>query len=192
MKTTLLTFTLSVLLCTLGLAQQFSISNSDKTYRFSSSTLVECSLRPNEEDSNRFTQIDFFGHVMDVSADSVLFKLNRQRLYYNFDCQGVDTYDNLTDISLNQWIAKDDVWYCQFYKSEKQRKNLDRWSIVSGLLAFSGIGTSIGALLVDDKSDKQNLLIAGVAQIVGGITIGVSTTKPKRRFKLTDDAWTFD
>lgn len=130
---------------------------------------------------------DFYkGILLSQSKDSIQLDYS-VNMFNRKTTLGSQSIRNDFDNSSIVWISKKDVFSIYLTKDKSTQKKSKFYSRLGMILIGSGIVTTANTLLVKDKSDISNLLIAGGSQFLLGTTLSfVSFKISPRSFRFKE------
>ena len=185
---------LAILFIFIGLAcngQHFKIVNAYNTSTLKKSDFIELVVGDTKKVEACCTRLELHGNIVSVDSDSILF--NTDILHLTYDSGREKTgYSEWCQMGQTNRIAKKDILRLNKYKTEKSRKAKSSLSIAGGILLFTGLGTALGSLVVSDKEDRKNLLLAGGVQVGCGFIMGLAIKPEYYKFSGTENPWRFE
>jgi uncharacterized membrane protein HdeD (DUF308 family) len=82
-----------------------------------------------------------------------------------------------------------EVLYVKHFKNSKTIKRKQFRAAAGGVLFFSGVLTGLTALAVENRSDRQKLLISGGLQFGLGFAAGISSTTKAYYLRSAEKNW---
>lgn len=177
----------------ISLAQYLKISDSTKVKLLNTKSVFEAVISESKKikGKNCCDYQVFKGNIISVNNDSINMKLTEVNIKKHIDITQFD-YELLFPVSSNEKkLAIKDIYYINYFKSEKSFKRRTNFGVIGGLLLFTGTVTALNNFFVKDKPNKRALLLSGGIQIGTGI-IFLSTSGSKRYYlKHKQKNWHF-
>ncbi len=86
-------------------------------------------------------------------------------------------------------FARHDIFSIEHHKSLKSKKRKDAFTVIGGLLLFTGIVTAANYSILSDDKSKTSILKSGGIQVGVGIGFIIARNSRKYRFKGTGEIW---
>lgn len=177
----------------IGFSQYLKISDSTKVKLLNTKSFFETVLAENKkiEGNNCCDYQVFKGNIISVNNDSINMKLTEVNVKKHIDITQFD-YELLFPVSSNEKkLAIKDIYYINYFKSEKSFNRKNNFIGIGGLLLLTGTVTALNNFFVKDKTNKRALLLSGGIQFGVGIVF-LSFTGSKRYYlKNEKETWHF-
>ena len=171
-------------------AQSFTIIKGELVKEIETSEYLELGLIEQTQDVQCCHRINIFGHLLNVSGDSLRIQVIEMNTEYKAGKNEELAPVNYQANSLMS-ITIEELYYIRKYKSKKSLKRKDSFKLVSLLSSISGISTLINAIVVSGEQNKSNLLISGASQIGLGIISGIFAYDRNLYFQGEEEIWSF-
>lgn len=172
-----------------GSSQSFNVYNSTSEKIITTSHFLKVFVKLNEEE-NCCDNIYFEGHLVSSSADSLTFNFSTSKVHQDLDLSKNRLSAAYMNDSPIKVIAKNDIGAITRFRSEKSVKHRDRFMELGAIAILGGIVTSINGLFFSGDT-RTNLIFLGLAEMAGGLIIGLSSNKAKMVFHKENDPWKF-
>lgn len=140
------------------------------------------------DDKKCCDHVSFEGYFTSLLKDSLRFNFSKSIAYRQLQNEKSEFNPLYLNDYSNIAIAKKDIVRITEYSSKKNMKARKNLVGIGGLIIFTGIVTSLNALIFAGNK-KNDMLIAGGVQLGTGIVLVKSSIKRKRQFTLYDDPW---
>jgi hypothetical protein len=131
----------------------------------------------------------WYGNSLEVKNDTI--SLRAEKITRNRQVLDVGLSDNFyfPPSTLSRKVPVREVLYVKHFKNSKTIKRKQFRAAAGGVLFFSGILTGLTALTVENRSDRQKLLVSGGVQFGLGFVMGMSSTNRAYYLRSAGKNW---
>ena len=187
-KLTLLFFCFLSLNC---FGQELKLLRGKDHKTFKEGSIFEVIIAENNASNDKrcCNYTELIGKITLINGDSLTLQLSsytNKKTVENVKIE--DVFYSQTG-TIKATIAQNEIFYLRNFKSYKSKKRKEGFLIAGGLLLFTGAVTALNAFIVNDKSNKNNLLISGGIQIGLGLGFLISSDSKKYYLNNAEDTW---
>ena len=174
-------------------SQGLKISNGTKVKTFSANSVFEAVISEKGyiNKNNCCDYQNLTGIINFISKDSINLKLNEITALKKIDNVTTNYRLLFKEYSNESTIAIDDIYYFQNYKSLKNKKSNRILKAIGGIMLFTGTVTALNNFLVQEKTNKNRLLISGGVQFGVGIALIKIASSKKYYLNHSSETWHF-
>jgi len=170
-------------------AQSISLFDGKRDVHFRNDAWYEIAIAPIADGVNLKNATFWYGNNLDVQKDTLSLrteKITRNKLILDTSLSDNFYFPSSTS---RRKVPLRDVLYIKHYKNEKTIKRKQFRAAAGGVLFFSGVLTGLTALTVENRSDRQKLLISGGLQFSLGFAVGISSTTRAYYLRSAEKNW---
>lgn len=170
-------------------AQTISLFDGKREVYFRKDSWYEIAAAPVTDGVNLKNATFWYGNNLELLNDTLMLrteKITRNKLILDTSLSDNFYFPSST---LGRKVPLRDVLYIKHFKNEKTIKRKQFRAAAGGVLFFSGVLTGLTALAVENRSDRQKLLISGGLQFGMGFAIGISSTTRAYYLRSAEKNW---
>lgn len=170
-------------------AQQISLFDGKREVYFRQGSWFEIAMTPVADGVNLKNATFWYGNNLEVLNDTL--SLRTEKITRNKLILDTSLSDNFyfPSSTLSRKVPVREVLYIKHYRDSKTIKRKQFRAAAGGVLFFSGVLTGLTALAVENRSDRQKLLISGGIQFGLGFAIGISSTTKAYYLRSAEKNW---
>ena len=169
--------------------QGLILTDGNREARFSKDAWYEVAITPVADGVNLKNTTFWYGNSLEVKNDTI--SLRAEKITRNRQVLDVGLSDNFyfPPSTLSRKVPVREVLYVKHFKNSKTIKRKQFRAAAGGVLFFSGILTGLTALTVENRSDRQKLLVSGGVQFGLGFVMGMSSTNRAYYLRSAGKNW---
>ena len=170
-------------------AQTISLFDGKREVYFRKDAWYEIAAAPVNDGVNLKNATFWYGNNLELLNDTL--SLRTEKITRNKLILDTSLSDNFyfPSSTLGRKVPLRDVLYIKHFKNEKTIKRKQFRAAAGGVLFFSGVLTGLTALAVENRSDRQKLLVSGGLQFGLGFAIGISSTTRAYYLRSAEKNW---
>lgn len=182
-----ITIAFLLLCCSLGsFGQTLQVFNYNQVKTFKPTSYYEIVTAANNSDCD---WAQYLGRITQISVDSLVFQATSIKSRKMLDATAAVHTQQFPHNAGQVSLAHNDILFLRHYRSEKAFDRRKAYSIIGGLLLFTGAATAIHGLLIDDKPSRKTLFLSGGIQCITGLVFGISSSPPRYYLRDREKVW---